>query len=115
MQSANAVSIVKDALDINNHQRLPVLFCSYYHNPGAPSSFCAQPFLLNMSFYGENDIMLGQFLERYCFRSSYICSSCKLPMLDHVRRYVHCMGCIQVCNLYFMLMFSFLHYVVDEF
>lgn len=92
----NNAAIVKDALDINNHQRLPVLFCSYYHNPGAASSFCAQPFLLNMSFYGENDIMLGQFLERYCFRSSYICSSCKLPMMDHVRRYVHSMGCIQV-------------------
>lgn len=75
----------KDALDLENHQRLPVLFCSYYHNPKAPSSFCAHPSLLNMKFYGQNDIMLGQFLERYCFRS-YICPSCNLPMLDHIRR-----------------------------
>lgn len=78
--------ILRDALDIHNHQRIPVLFCSFYHSPEATSSFCAHPFLLNMSFYGENDIMLGQFLERYCFCSSYICASCKLPMLDHVRR-----------------------------
>lgn len=40
--------------------------------------------------------MLGRFLEQYCFRSSYICQSCNLPMTDHVRRYVHSMGCVQV-------------------
>lgn len=78
----------KDALDFENHQRLPVLFCSYYYNQNAPSSFCAQPSLLNMKFYGQNDIMLGQFLEHYCFQNSYMCPSCHLPMLDHVRRYI---------------------------
>lgn len=49
-----------------------------------------------MHFYGQDDIMLGLFLERYCFRSSYICASCKLPMMDHVRRYAHFMGCVYV-------------------
>lgn len=78
----------KDALDLNNHQRLPVLFCSYYFNPKATSSFCVQPSLLNMIFYGAYDIVLGKFLEYYCFRRTYMCSSCNLPMLDHVRRYV---------------------------
>lgn len=86
----------KDALDLVNHQQLPVLFCSFYYNPNAPSSFCAQPSFLNMQFYGQNDIMLGEFLERYCFRSSYICKSCNLPMMDHVRRYVHSNGCVHV-------------------
>ncbi len=89
--------VYKDALDIVNHQRLPVLFCSFYYNTKElPASFCTQPLLLNMHFYGQDDIMLGSFLERYCFRSSYICSSCKLPMMDHVRRYAHSQGCIQV-------------------
>lgn len=88
--------IYKDALDMENHQRLSVLFCSYYQSSKVPSSFCAQPSLLNMQFYGQNDIMLGSFLERYCFRSSYICPSCNLPMLDHVRRYVHSNGCVFV-------------------
>ncbi|XP_062544870.1 putative 1-phosphatidylinositol 3-phosphate 5-kinase [Armigeres subalbatus] len=86
----------KDALDLENHQRLPVLFCSFYYNPNAPSSFCAQPSFMNMQFYGQNDIMLGEFLERYCFRSSYICKSCNLPMMDHIRRYVHSQGCVHV-------------------
>lgn len=78
--------LYKDALNLENHQRLPVLFCSFYYNPKAASSFCAQPTLLEMKFYGQHDIMLGQFLQRYCFRSSYICQSCNLPMMDHVRR-----------------------------
>lgn len=79
----------KDALDIFNHQQLTVLFCSYYYSPKTTSSFCASPSLLDMHFYGQNDIRLGSFLERYCFKTSYICSSCNLPMLDHVRRYVN--------------------------
>lgn len=89
---------LKDALDINNHQRLPVLFCSFYQNDNKdlPASFCAQPLLLDMHFYGLNDISLGLFLERYCFRSSYICPSCKLPMMNHVRRYAHTLGVVQV-------------------
>uniref|UniRef100_A0A182MLP5 1-phosphatidylinositol-3-phosphate 5-kinase n=1 Tax=Anopheles culicifacies TaxID=139723 RepID=A0A182MLP5_9DIPT len=88
--------VYRDALDIKNHQRLPVLFCSFNYNENVPSTFCAQPSYLDMQFYGQNDIMLGLFLEHYCFRSSYICKSCNLPMMDHVRRYVHSGGCIQV-------------------
>ncbi|XP_037912111.1 putative 1-phosphatidylinositol 3-phosphate 5-kinase isoform X2 [Hermetia illucens] len=84
-----------NTFDLQSYQRLSVLFCSFYHNPKAASSFCAQPTIFDMKFYGQNDIMLGQFLERYCFRS-YICQSCKLPMMDHVRRYVHSMACVQV-------------------
>ncbi|KAG4067595.1 hypothetical protein HA402_005367 [Bradysia odoriphaga] len=89
-------SSIKDALDLKNHQRLCVLFSSFYFNPKATSSFCAPPLLLKMIFYGTHDIMLGKFLEHYCFRKTYMCSSCNLPMLDHVRRYVHSMGCVQV-------------------
>lgn len=85
----------KDALDLVNHQRLPVLFCSYYSNPKSTSTFCVQS-LLNMTFYGNYDIMLGKFLMQYCFRRSYMCESCKMPMLEHIRRYVHSMGCVQV-------------------
>lgn len=51
---------VKDVLNIYNHQRLPVLFCSYYFNTKElPTSFCAQPLLLNMYFYVQNDIMVS--------------------------------------------------------
>lgn len=50
----------------------------------------------NFCLYLLDDIMLGLFLERYCFRSSYICRSCKLPMMNHVRKYAHSMGVITV-------------------
>lgn len=78
--------VVKDAMDIRNHQRILVLFCSYHSNPHTPSIFCSQPCQLDIAFCGQNDIMLGEFLERYCFRNSYMCSSCTFPMLNHVRR-----------------------------
>lgn len=88
--------IYKDALDIENHQHLPVLFCSFFYNQKGASSFCAPPTLLDMKFYGQHDIMLGQFLHRYCFRLWTDCSRCRLPMLGHIRRYVHSMGCVKV-------------------
>lgn len=91
-----------DVLAIENHQKLSLLFCSYYNSPKEDSNvsqklaFCTHPLHLDMHFYGTYDIMLGQFLERYCFRTSYICKWCSLPMIDHVKRYVHLMGCVQV-------------------
>lgn len=88
--------LYKDALDIENHQHLPVLFCSFFYNQKGASSFCAPPTLLDMKFYGQHDIMLGQFLHRYCFRLWTDCSRCHLPMLGHIRRYVHSMGCVKV-------------------
>jgi len=87
----------KDVFDVHSHQRLPVLFCSFYYNTRElPTSFCAQSLVLDMHFYGQDYIMLGLFLERYCFRSSYISPSCKLPMLNHIRKYAHSQGVITV-------------------
>lgn len=96
-EKSSSETLMKDALDIYGHQQLPVLFCSFYYNTRElPTSFCAQPLLLYMHFYGQDDIMLGLFLERYCFRSSYICQSCKLPMMNHVRKYAHSSGVVTV-------------------
>lgn len=86
MNTSNAVVQTKDALDIHNHQSLPLLFTYFYYSPDGTFSFCVHPNVLNVSFYGDNDIMLGQFLERYCFDNSYVCSACKLPVLGHIRR-----------------------------
>lgn len=51
-----------------------------------------------MYFYGQDDIPLGCFLERYCFRTTYICQSttCDTPMLHHIRRFVHNSGCVSI-------------------
>lgn len=87
-----------DCLDIWNHQRLSVLFSSYsYKSPNHPNP-CVYPWVVTMSYYGRNDITLGGFLERFCFRESYACPSptCDVPMVDHIRRFVHGQGCINV-------------------
>ncbi|XP_013908207.1 PREDICTED: 1-phosphatidylinositol 3-phosphate 5-kinase-like [Thamnophis sirtalis] len=51
-----------------------------------------------MEFYGKNDLTLGVFLERYCFRPSYQCPNmfCETPMVHHIRRFVHGQGCVQI-------------------
>ena len=51
-----------------------------------------------MDFYGRNDISLGGFLERYCFRDDYACpnENCGVLMTDHTRRFVHEQGMLSV-------------------
>ncbi|CAH1155707.1 unnamed protein product [Phaedon cochleariae] len=103
----------KDVFDPNNHQRLAVLFCSYSSESNNSPAFCVNPWIVYMDFYGRNDIPLGCFLERYCFRSTYNCpsKSCDTPMVKHIRRFVHNSGCVTICLNYFENEFSEQHIV----
>ncbi|XP_025408093.1 putative 1-phosphatidylinositol 3-phosphate 5-kinase isoform X2 [Sipha flava] len=80
-----------DIFDPVNHQRLPVMFYSFCPESNNAPSFCVEPRLVFMEFYGVNDICLGRFLERYCFRETYECpsESCDSPMNRHERRFIH--------------------------
>ncbi|CAG0920643.1 unnamed protein product [Notodromas monacha] len=87
-----------NALDPHNHQRMAVLFSSYSPTSNNAPNYCTNPWVVNMNFYGTNDIPLGGFLERYCFRKTYSCpsSSCGTGMMGHIRRFVHDKGCVQI-------------------
>lgn len=87
-----------DCLSPANHQRLSVLFSSSSAQSSNAPSACVSPWMVIMEFYGKNDLTLGVFLERYCFRPSYQCPSmfCETPMVHHVRRFVHGQGCVQI-------------------
>ncbi|XP_005874265.1 PREDICTED: 1-phosphatidylinositol 3-phosphate 5-kinase isoform X4 [Myotis brandtii] len=87
-----------DCLSPVNHQRLCVLFSSSSAQSSNAPSACVSPWIVTMEFYGKNDLTLGIFLERYCFRPSYQCPSmfCDTPMVHHVRRFVHGQGCVQI-------------------
>ncbi|XP_045464624.1 1-phosphatidylinositol 3-phosphate 5-kinase [Harmonia axyridis] len=87
-----------DVLDPLHHQRLAVLFCSFSNESQNAPAFCMNPGVVYMDFYGRNDIPLGCFLQKYCFRSTYTCPSntCGTPMVKHVRRFVHNTGCVSI-------------------
>lgn len=87
-----------DCLDPFLHQKLAVSFCSYSPQSANFPYYCVNPWTVNMDMYGRNDISLGMFLERYCFRKTYVCpaKNCDTPMLLHIRRFVHQDACIQV-------------------
>ncbi|XP_029688466.1 1-phosphatidylinositol 3-phosphate 5-kinase isoform X7 [Takifugu rubripes] len=87
-----------DCLNPTNHQRLCVLFSSSSTQSSNAPNPCVNPWIVTMEFYGKNDLCLGVFLERYCFRPSYQCPSifCETPMVHHIRRFVHGNGCVQI-------------------
>ncbi|VVC36576.1 Hypothetical protein CINCED_3A016117 [Cinara cedri] len=87
-----------DIFDPVNHQRLQVMFYSFCPESNNAPSFCVEPRLIFMEFYGSNDICLGKFLERYCFRETYECQSnlCDSPMNKHERRFIHEKGCVRL-------------------
>uniref|UniRef100_A0A1A7YJS6 1-phosphatidylinositol 3-phosphate 5-kinase n=1 Tax=Iconisemion striatum TaxID=60296 RepID=A0A1A7YJS6_9TELE len=87
-----------DCLNPINHQRLCVLFSSSSLQSNNAPNPCVSPWIVTMEFYGKNDLSLGVFLERYCFRPSYQCPSvfCETPMVHHIRRFVHSSGCVQI-------------------
>ncbi|XP_071339695.1 1-phosphatidylinositol 3-phosphate 5-kinase isoform X2 [Trachinotus anak] len=87
-----------DCLNPVNHQRLCVLFSSSSAQSNNAPNPCVSPWIVTMEFYGKNDLSLGVFLERYCFRPSYQCPSmyCETPMVHHIRRFVHGNGCVQI-------------------
>ena len=58
-----------DCLDIHNHQRILLQFCSYSHLSSNAPNHCVNPWTVSMEFYNSRqDLTLGEFLERYCFR-----------------------------------------------
>ncbi|XP_041328909.1 1-phosphatidylinositol 3-phosphate 5-kinase isoform X2 [Pyrgilauda ruficollis] len=97
-QSESSWSHRVDCLSPVNHQRLCVLFSSSSAQSSNAPSACVSPWIVTMEFYGKNDLTLGIFLERYCFRPSYQCPSmfCETPMVHHIRRFVHGQGCVQI-------------------
>ncbi|XP_070588237.1 1-phosphatidylinositol 3-phosphate 5-kinase isoform X1 [Erythrolamprus reginae] len=98
VQSESLWSQKVDCLSCANHQRLCVLFSSSSAQSGNAPSACVSPWMVVMEFYGKNDLTLGVFLERYCFRPSYQCPNtfCETPMVHHIRRFVHGQGCVQI-------------------
>ncbi|XP_055998370.1 1-phosphatidylinositol 3-phosphate 5-kinase-like isoform X3 [Ostrea edulis] len=102
-ESPKKAHTMVDCLDFAQHQRLVVLLSSYSEKSDNHPMPCLPPQLVTMEFYGSQDITLGGFLEKFCFRESYSCqpftctsATCDVPMLDHVRRIINSNGAIYI-------------------
>lgn len=93
-----ALVVWSDCLDPSSHQRVSVLFCSFSHTGNDAPAFCVNPWVVNMDMYGQNDIALGRFLERYCLTTEYKCpaQTCRAQIAQHVRRFAHDGGCVHI-------------------
>ncbi|EJD76582.1 FYVE zinc finger family protein [Loa loa] len=88
----------EDVLDPFAHQQISVLFGSFCAKSSNAPLFCIRPWVVNMNYYGVNDMSLGDFLRKYCFNRAYQCPStnCDLPMMEHSRRLVHRNVCVEI-------------------
>lgn len=80
-----------DCLDIFNRQHLAVLYINQCETSPLYPNICQKPRVINMKFYTENDMTLGSFLVRNCFRQEYKCANeyCSVPIVFHTRAFVH--------------------------
>lgn len=96
--SSEPIGQPKDCLDPCNNQFLAVLFSSYSSSSATAPDYCVKPSTIKMNYYGQNDLSLGDFLNRYCFDINYQCPSngCTTSVMRHTRRFVHGDGCIMI-------------------
>jgi hypothetical protein len=75
-----------------NSQHIAVLFYSKCETSPVYPSICIKPRVIAMTFYSENDMTLGSFLARNCFRNGYMCTNelCNTLIQNHTRYFVHC-------------------------
>jgi hypothetical protein len=88
--SAPAMPASNDCLNPKRHQQIEVLITSGV-DQARP---CAPPKQVNISFYSENDVTLGYYLENDCLAESFHCASpsCDVPLERHSRNIVHSHG-----------------------
>ncbi|PRP82442.1 FYVE finger-containing phosphoinositide kinase [Planoprotostelium fungivorum] len=97
-ESTKQRRIVSDVMPKNNildHQQilyLHSLYCS------TTTRQCAPYETFSVEYYGEHDITLGQFLESFCFDTSYKCAhqECGRNMIEHERSFVHRDGRVNI-------------------
>ncbi|ANZ76744.1 BA75_03590T0 [Komagataella pastoris] len=81
-------------LEFNHHQSIVFLYNLVSTKNATP---CVGPEILEINFYLENDISLGQYIEHVSHNAANACSEgCGLQLMDHFRSYVHDRGKLDV-------------------
>ncbi|VDL95020.1 unnamed protein product [Schistocephalus solidus] len=62
---------------------------------------CIPTWIISIDFYGPNDLPLGLFLERFCFRSQTCLNrECDTPMQQHIQRFTQTSGSVELVLRY---------------
>ena len=79
--------VLNDCLDVMSRQHIAVLFFSQNESSPVYPNICQKPRIIKMNFYSENDMTLGSFLARNCFRNGYKCNNelCDTLIIYHTR------------------------------
>ncbi|CCE61308.1 hypothetical protein TPHA_0A02260 [Tetrapisispora phaffii CBS 4417] len=81
-------------MSTGTHQSITVLYSMVSTKLSTP---CIGPQILNIDYFWDNDISLGQYIENIVATSSYHCQQgCNGLLLDHYRSYVHGSGKVDV-------------------
>lgn len=80
-----------DSLDPEDHQKLFILESLLYGRRNEPKKVCKPPAVVAVTFYGSEDLTIGQYVSRITREFSQECSSpsCHEPLSDHSRIFVH--------------------------
>ncbi|CAH8518163.1 unnamed protein product [Heterobilharzia americana] len=58
---------------------------------------CVPPLIATIEFYGQNDLPLGLFLEKFCFMQQHCRNPlCNVPMSEHIQRFIQTSGSVQL-------------------
>ncbi|KAL6928346.1 hypothetical protein ACO0SA_003084 [Hanseniaspora valbyensis] len=80
-------SLGENILGIGSHQSISVLYSMISYSTGTP---CIGPVVINIEYYWDNDVTLGQFIENIVTTVDYPCSAgCDGFFIDHYRTYVN--------------------------
>lgn len=87
-------SFAPDLLDPSKHQNIVFLYSMVSTKTATP---CIGPHPLQIDFYWDNDMTLGQYVEHLIYSANMACSEgCGGSLQDHYRSYVHAHGKVDV-------------------
>ncbi|VDP99145.1 unnamed protein product, partial [Trichobilharzia regenti] len=95
--SANSGRLRRSILDPRSYQSLSFLALLFTPKCIMRPEPCVPPIIATVEFYGQSDLPLGLFLEKFCFMQQQCRNPlCNVPMSEHIQRFIQTSGSVQL-------------------